>query len=57
MTHCFKKCICKAAKLLVLTPPVLCPEKFKENVDISPILEEYKEDLINRDVEDQELPL
>ena len=47
---------CKASKLLILTPSVLCSEKFKENVDISPILEEYDEDLINRDVADQELP-
>ena len=30
---------------------------FEENVDISPILEEYEEDLINKDVVDQELLL
>ena len=57
MTHRFNKFNCKAAKLLILTPSVLCSEKFKENVDISPILEEYEEDLINRDVVDQELLL
>ena len=50
MTYRFNNFICKAAKLLILTPSVLCSEKFKENVDISPILEEYGEDLINRDV-------
>ena len=55
MTHRFNKFICEAAKLLILAPSVLCSEKFKENVDISPILEEYEEDLVNRDVVDQEL--
>ena len=40
MTHLFNKFSCKAAKLLILTPSVLCLERFKENVDISPILEE-----------------
>ena len=54
MTYRFNNFICKAAKLLILTTSVLCSEKFKENVDISPILEEYGEDLINRDVVDQE---
>ena len=39
MTNRFSNFICKAAKLLILTPSVLCSEKFKENVDISPILE------------------
>ena len=57
MTHRFNKFICKAAKLLILAPSVSCSKKFKENVDISPILEEYEEDLINRDVVDQELLL
>ena len=57
MTHRFNKFICKAAKLLILAPSVLCCKKFKENVDISPILEEYEEDLINRDVVGQELLL
>ena len=57
MTYRFNNFICKAAKLLILTTSVLCSEKFKENVDISPILEEYEEDLINRDVVDQELLL
>ena len=57
MTHRFNKFICEAAKLLILAPSVLCSKKFKENVDISPILEEYEEDLINRDVVDQELLL
>ena len=57
MTHRFNKFNCKAAKLLILTPSVLCSEKFKENVDISPIFEEYEEDLISRDVLDQELLL
>ena len=57
MTYCFNSFICKAAKLLILTPSGLCSEKFKENVDISSILEEYVEDLINRDVVDQELLL
>ena len=57
MTYRFNNFICKAAKLLILTTSVLCSEKFKENVDISPILEEYGEDLINRDVVDQELLL
>ena len=42
---------------MILTPSVLCSEKFKGNVGISPILEEYGEDLINRDVVDQELLL
>ena len=42
---------------MILTPSVLCSEKFKENVENSPILEEYEEDLINRDVVDQELLL
>ena len=55
MTHRFNKFICEAAKLLILAPLVLCSEKFKENIDISAILEEYGEDLINRDVVDQEL--
>ena len=45
MTHRFNKFNCKAAKSLIVTPSVLCSEKFKENVDISPILEEYEEDL------------
>ena len=40
---------------MILAPLVLCSEKFKENIDISAILEEYGEDLINRDVVDQEL--
>ena len=40
-----------------MTASVLCSEKFKENVDISPILEEYEEDLINRDIVDQEFLL
>ena len=57
MTHRFIKFNCKAAKLLILAPSVLCSEKFNKNVDISPILEEYEEDLINRDVADQELLL
>ena len=57
MTHRFNKFICKAAKLLILAPSVSCSEKFKGNVYISPILEEYEEDLINRDVADQELLL
>ena len=57
MTHHFNKFICKAAKLLILTPSVLCSERFKENGDTSPILEEYEEDFINRDVVDQELLL
>ena len=57
MTHGFNKFICKPAKLVILVPSVLCSEKFKENVDISPILEEYEEDLINRDVVGQELLL
>ena len=57
MTHRFNKFDCKAAKLLILTLSVLCSEKFKETVDISPIFEEYEEDLINRDVVDQELLL
>ena len=57
MTYRFNNFICKAAKLLILTTSVLCSEKFKENIDISPILEEYEEDLINRDVVDQELLL
>ena len=57
MTHRFNKFNCKAAKLLILTPSVLCSEKFKENVYIFPILEEYEEDLMNRDVMDQELLL
>ena len=39
MTHCFNKFDCKAAKFLILAPSVLCSVKFKENVDISPILE------------------
>ena len=52
MAHYFNKFSCKASKLLILTPSVLCSEKFKENVDISPILDEYEEDLINRDVVD-----
>ena len=42
---------------MILAPSVLCSEKFKENVDISPTLEEYEEDLINRDVVDQKLLL
>ena len=42
---------------MILTPSVLCSEKFKENVDMSPILEEYGEDLINKDVVDQEVLL
>ena len=41
---------------MILTPSVLCSVKFKENVDISSILEEY-EDLIDIDVVDQELLL
>ena len=57
MTHGFSNFSCKAAKLLILRPPVLCSEKFKENVDISPILDEYEEDLINRDDVDEELLL
>ena len=57
MTHRFNEFICKTAKLLIFAPSILCSEKFKENVDISPILEEYEEDLINRDVVDQELLL
>ena len=57
MTYRFNNFICKAAKLLILTPSVLCSEKFKENVGISPILEKYGEDLINRNVVDQELLL
>ena len=56
-THCFNKFNCKAVKLLILIPPILCCEKFKENVDISPILEDYEEELIKRDVVDQALPL
>ena len=47
VTYCFKNLICKAAELLILTPSGLCFKKFKENVDISPILQEYGEDLIN----------
>ena len=58
MTHRFNKFNCKAAKSLILTPSVLCSEKFKENVDISPTLDEEdlknEEDLIKRDVVDQE---
>ena len=54
MTHRFNKFIYKAAKLLILAPSVLCSEKFKKNVNISPISEEYEEDLIKRDVVDQE---
>ena len=57
MKHRFIKFKCKTAKLLILTPSVLCSEKFNENVDISPIWEVYEEDLINRDVPDQELLL
>ena len=57
MTHGFNKFICKPAKLVILVPSVLCSEKFKENVDISPILEECEENLINRDIVDQELLL
>ena len=57
MTCRFNICICKEAKLLILTSSVLYSKKFKENVDISPILEEYGEDSINRDVVDQELLL
>ena len=48
MTYRFNNFICKPAKLLILTPSVLCFEKFKENADISPILKEYGEDLIKR---------
>ena len=58
MTHRFNKFNCKAAKSLILTPSVLCSEKFKENVDISPTLDEEdlknEGDLIKRDVVDQE---
>ena len=57
MTHRFNEFICKTAKLLIFAPSILCSKKFKENVDISPILEEYEEDLINRDAVDQELLL
>ena len=57
MAHRFNKFNWKAAKLLILTPSVLCYVKFKENVDISSILEEYEEDLIDIDVVDQELLL
>ena len=57
MKYRFNNFTCKAAKLLVLTPSVLCSEKFKENVDIFPIFEEYGEHLINKDVVDQELLL
>ena len=39
---------------MILTSSVSCSKKFKENVDISTILEEYEDDLINRDVVDQE---
>ena len=46
MTYRFNNFICKAAKLLILTPSVLCSKKFKENVNISPILEEYGEYLM-----------
>ena len=42
---------------MILTPSVLCYVKFKENVDISSILEEYEEDLIDIDAVDQELLL
>ena len=41
-------------ELLILTSSVLCFEKCKENVDISTILEEDEDDLINRDIMDQE---
>ena len=57
MTYRFNNFVHKAAKLLILTPSVLCSDKIKENVNIFPILEEYGEDLINRDVVDQELLL
>ena len=57
MTHRFNKFSCKAAKLLILTQSVLCSEKFKESVGTSPILEEYEQDLISRDVVDQDLLL
>ena len=57
MTYRLNNFICKAAKLLILTPSVLCSKKFKENVDISPILEEYEEDLITKNVVDQKLLL
>ena len=51
MTYHFNKFNCKAAKLLILEPSVLCSENFQENVVISKILE-YEEDLINVDVVD-----
>ena len=57
MTYRFNNFVRKAAKLLILTPSVLCSDNIKENVNIFPILEEYGEDLINRDVVDQELLL
>ena len=40
-----------------MTPSVLCSEMFKDNVDISLVLEEHREDLRNRVVADQELLL
>ena len=57
MTHRLNKFTCKAPKLLILTPSFLCSEKFKQKVDISSISEKYEEDLINRDIVDQELLL
>ena len=53
MTSRFNKFNCKADKLLILAPSVLYSEKRRRNVDISPILEEYEEDLISRDVVDE----
>ena len=42
---------------MILKPSVLCSDKFKENVDILSIFEEYEEDFINRDVVDQQFLL
>ena len=54
ITHSFDKFYSKVVELLILTSSVLCFEKCKENVDISTILEEDEDDLINRDIMDQE---
>ena len=50
MAHRFNNLNCKAAKLLILTQSILRSGKIRKNVDISTILEEREDDLINRGV-------
>ena len=46
---------CESAKMLILASLVICYEILKDDIDISPILEEFEINLSNNEINNQEI--